>query len=71
MSHMSALAKLYIPNKRYGKKYTAKEEPIDIDRTETSFGGHGCLTKEQCDKALSLYLEMQKSNNKGGISCTE
>lgn len=59
MSYIFAQAKVNAASKRLGAKCNANKRATRIDRTETSFGGKGCLTKEQYEKAMSLSRKMR------------
>ena len=54
MSYASAKAKTYAAEKRFSAKRNANKEAARIDRTETCFGGKGCLTKEQYEMAVKI-----------------
>lgn len=59
MSHISIkAASLKGPDKRFSKQKTYKKfKPVD--RSYTTFGGNGCLTKEQYEKGMSLSRRMR------------
>ncbi len=59
MSYISAQAKMSAASKRLGAKCNAGKKTTGIDRSETSFGGKGCLTKKQYEKAMSLSRKMR------------
>lgn len=59
MSYVSAQAKVYADS-RYNRPrpYTGiRHEPRDWN--ETSFGGKGCLTKEQYERGMALSRKMR------------
>lgn len=59
MSHISTKAALLIPpDKKFPKVKTYKKFKM-IDRSYTTFGGNGCLTKEQYEKGMSLSRKMK------------
>ena len=59
MSYVSAQAKVYADSKQRTPQYNANKIALRIDRTETSFGGKGRLTKEQYEKGMSLARKMR------------
>lgn len=59
MSYVSAQAKVNAANKQLDAKHNASKVAASIDRTETSFGGKGCLTKEQYEKGMALSRKMR------------
>lgn len=59
MSYVSTQAKMYASTKRFGAKRNSSKKAPMIDRTETSFGGKGCLTKEQYEKGMALSRRMR------------
>ena len=59
MSFISVQAKMNYANKRLGGKCNADGKVARIERVETSFGGKGCLTKEQYEKAMSRFRQMR------------
>ena len=58
MSKLSTEAKLYIQSKRFGHKCRASKP---VDRSYSNFAGSNVptLTKEQYDKAMSVYHKMK------------
>ncbi len=58
MSKISTEAKLYIQSKRFGHKCRASKP---VDRSYSNFAGSNVptLTKEQYDKAMSVYHKMK------------
>ena len=67
MSYISTKAKLLINVDKTknvinsGYKLTKRSKPID--RSYTTFGGNGCLTKEQYEKGMSLSKKMKKMSS--------
>lgn len=59
MSYVSTQAKMYTASKRRSPRHNASQNATRIDRTETSFGGKGCLTKEQYEKGMALSRKMR------------
>lgn len=59
MSFTSAQAKVNSANNRLGTKCSAGRKVARIERVETSFGGKGCLTKEQYEKAMSRFRQVR------------
>lgn len=59
MSYISVQAKVNAASQRLGSKCGKSKKASKIDRTETSFGGKGCLTKEQYEKGMALSQKMQ------------
>lgn len=59
MSYVSTQAKTYAAGKRFSAKRNASKDAARIDRTETSFGGKGCLTKAQYEKGMTLARKMR------------
>ena len=59
MSFISAQAKMNSANKKLGTKCNTGRKVARIDRVETSFGGKGCLTKEQNEKAMSGFRRVR------------
>ena len=62
MSYASARAKTYAAEKRFSAKRNANKEVARIDRTETCFGGKGCLTKEQYERGMALSRQMRNKS---------
>lgn len=62
MSYVSAQAKAGVVDQFPSKKHYIAMEAAKIDRSETSFGGKGCLTNEQYYKGMSLSREMRKKS---------
>lgn len=60
MSYVSAQAKVYADSKQYTSKFNESQIASRIDWTETTFGGKGCLTKEQYEKGMALSRKMRK-----------
>ena len=58
MYKISTEAKLYIQSKRFGHKCRASKP---VDRSYSNFAGSNVptLTKEQYDKAMSVYHKMK------------
>lgn len=67
MSHISTKAKLFInvnkTCKTFNGRYKLIKKRKPIDRTYTTFGGNGCLTKEQYEKAMTLSRKMKKMSS--------
>ena len=59
MSYVSAQAKVYADSKQRTSKLSEREVALRIDWAETSFGGKGCLTKEQFEKGMALSRKMR------------
>lgn len=59
MSFISVQAKASYANKRLGGKCNTGRKGARIERVETSFGGKGCLTKEQYEKAMSRFRQLR------------
>lgn len=62
MSYVSTQAKENITGKQLVAKRNANQKAARIDRTETSFGGKGYLTKEQYDDGMALARKMRKKS---------
>lgn len=60
MSNLFVTTKLNLELPPLGHKCNSYKKNIKIDRTETCFGGKGCLTKEQYEKAMSLSRQMRE-----------
>ena len=52
-------ARIDAKSERLSEKVISCEKDARIDRTETSFGGKGCLTKEQYEQAMALVKKMR------------
>lgn len=59
MPYISAQVKVNATSQRISLPQDESKEIPKIDRTETSFGGKGCLTEEQYEEGMSLFREMQ------------
>ena len=62
MSYVSAQAKVYADSRQYTPQFSISKIASRVDRTETSFGGKGCLTKEQYKKGTALARKMKKKS---------
>lgn len=62
MSYVSAQAKVYADSRQHSTQFSISKVASRVDRTETSFGGKGCLTKEQYEKGMALARKMQKKS---------
>lgn len=59
MIYKAIQARIDAKNERLSEKIISYEKDARIDRTETSFGGKGCLTKEQYEQAMALVKKMR------------
>lgn len=67
MSFISTKAKLLINMDKafntLNTGYRLTKKAIPIDRTYTTFGGNGYLTKEQYEKGMSLSRKMKNKSS--------
>lgn len=59
MIYKAIEARINAKSERLSEKGISCEKDARIDQTETSFGGKGCLTKEQYEQAMALVKKMR------------
>ena len=59
MIYKAIEARIDAKSERLSEKVISCVKDARIDRTETSFGGKGCLTKEQYEQAMALVKKMR------------
>lgn len=59
MVYKAIQAQIDTKSKHLNEEVVAYEKDARIARTETNFGGKGCLTKEQYEQAMTLIKKMR------------